>query len=230
MFPASAENEIISLVDQRVLSIPVKESHEPLVDLKDQSTILFGPSPEVPNNQDYTKIRLSIYDKLIKAQENLPNGYLFCLYEGYRSLTLQQMLFDGRYQLLYKQSPHRNHEQLFKETTKLVAPVINFDGSRNIPPHSTGAAIDIYLIDKNKQVVDMGIRVEDWMQDVDGSLSKTDSAHISVSAQQNRNSMSDSLKEAGFINYPGEYWHWSYGDRYWAYHIGQKTAYYGTLE
>ena len=25
------------------------------------------------------------------------------------------------------------------------------------------------------------------------------------------------MEKAGFINYPAEWWHWSYGDCYWAY-------------
>jgi D-alanyl-D-alanine dipeptidase len=42
--------------------------------------------------------------------------------------------------------------------------------------------------------------------------------------------MSSALTKVGFVNYPGEYWHWSYGDRYWAYHVGAKEAIYGTVE
>ena len=34
--------------------------------------------------------------------------------------------------------------------------------------------------------------------------------------------MSRALSTAGFVNYPTEYWHWSYGDRYWAFAKRQK--------
>jgi D-alanyl-D-alanine dipeptidase len=230
MLQACSKNEIVSIVDSRVLSIPIQESHEPLLDLREQSTILFGPSPEIPNNFDYIKLRESVYLKLIEAQKTLPNGLQFCVYEGYRSLKLQHKLFHDRYLLLKQEHPDWDHVQLFHETTKLVSPVTNLDGFRNIPPHSTGAAIDIYLIDNNKRIVDMGIKVADWMQDIDGSISKTDSSKISNISRQNREIMSSSLTKAGFVNYPGEYWHWSYGDRYWAFHVGAKEALYGTVE
>lgn len=72
MLTACAKNEIVSLVDFKVLSIPIQESHEPLIDLRDQSVILFGSSPEIPNNSDYTKLRDSVCRKLIAAQKTLP--------------------------------------------------------------------------------------------------------------------------------------------------------------
>ncbi len=40
--------------------------------------------------------------------------------------------------------------------------------------------------------------------------------------------MSDALNVVGFVNYPTEYWHWSYGDRYWAYVKQQPFAIYGS--
>lgn len=41
--------------------------------------------------------------------------------------------------------------------------------------------------------------------------------------------MSKALETVGFVNYPAEYWHWSYGDRYWAYHVGHEFALYGIV-
>lgn len=200
-----------------------------MMDLKKQRTILFGESPEILNNQDYTKIRITIYEKLLAAQKNLPNQLRFCLYEGYRSLKLQAQLFHQRYEILKQDYPAWEHSQLFQETIKLVSPVINLDGSINTPPHATGAAIDIYLVDRQDEMVDMGIRVADWMQDKDGSLSQTDSVKISDTAKQYRLIMSDVLEQVGLVNYPREYWHWSYGDRYWAYQCGNPFALYGAV-
>jgi zinc D-Ala-D-Ala dipeptidase len=31
------------------------------------------------------------------------------------------------------------------------------------------------------------------------------------------------------VNYPTEWWHWSYGDRYWAYQSGARAARFGPL-
>jgi D-alanyl-D-alanine dipeptidase len=216
--------------DPEVLAISIKENNEPPIDLKQQTAISFGPSPEIMNNTDYTKMRKTVYDKLIKAQASLPEGLRFCIYESYRSLALQDKLFKERYQVVKRIHLDWDHEQIFKETTKLVSPVVNLDGSKNIPPHSTGAAIDIYLIDAQGNPVDMGIHPKDWMSDLDGSLSQTDSQRISYEAEKNRQIMSDALEGVGFINYPTEYWHWSYGDKYWAYHTRHKYAKYGPVK
>jgi D-alanyl-D-alanine dipeptidase len=35
------------------------------------------------------------------------------------------------------------------------------------------------------------------------------------------------MSTAGFLNYPTEWWHFSYGDRYWALDTGEQTAIYG---
>lgn len=225
-----SHEKVLFLADPEIIAIPIRDNQDPLIDLKDQSIIAFGPSPEIPNNTDYTKMRKSVYEKLVAAQGLLPKHLKFRLYEGYRSLGLQQRLFNDRFDLVQSSNPNLSKDEVFRETTRLVSPLINADGSKNIPPHSTGGAIDIYLIDLNGEIVDMGIKTEDWMQDVDGSISVTDSAKISSEARTNRKIMGDALSSAGFVNYKNEYWHWSYGDRFWAYYKNEPFAIYGTVE
>ena len=110
-----------------------------------------------------------------------------------------------------------------------MSPVTNQDGSKNIPPHSTGAAIDVYLVDDHGKPLDMGIHPKDWMKDKDGRLSLTNSKIISDEATSNRQIMSHVLSKVGFVNYPTEYWHWSYGDKYWAFVKQQPFAIYGSI-
>ncbi len=217
------------ITDPKILSIPINENAEDWVDLRQQNNIILGPSPEIPNNQDYTFLRKTVYEKLKHAQTKLPPGYHFCLYEGYRSLALQKMLFDTQYANVKKRHPSWAEKDIFLETTKLVSPVINQDKTQNIPPHSTGAAIDVYLIDDKGQAFDMGIHPKDWMEDDDARLSITDSIFITPEATKNRKIMSAVLSSVGFVNYPTEYWHWSYGDRYWAYMKNQTHAIYSNM-
>lgn len=224
---AASTAEIVFITDKRVLAIPVKECKEPWVNLQEQSVIEIGPSPEIPNNTDYFYMRNKVYEKLVQAQTKLPSGLRFCLYEAYRSLELQKILYDGRYAKVKHAHPDWSHEDLHVETTRLVSPVVELDGTPNIPPHATGAAVDVYLLDENGDAIDMGMHPKDWQDDVDGSLSVTHSDAISETAQKNRDIMSKVLSEVGFVNYPTEFWHWSYGDRYWAYHTQQPYALYG---
>lgn len=225
----AAEHSAVLIADPRVLAIPVSDNQDPIVNLKNQSIIAYGPSPEIPNNLDYTQLRQTVYDKLVQAQALLPAGVKFELYEGYRSLTLQKTLFEARYAQVKQSFPaSASHAAVFTETTRLVSPVVNLDGSHNIPPHSTGGAFDLYLIDEAGQPLDMGIHPKDWMLDQDGGISRTDSEYISEQAKKNRALMSKALAEVGFVNYPAEYWHWSYGDRYWAFKTQQTQALYGS--
>ncbi|WP_225316576.1 M15 family metallopeptidase [Legionella longbeachae] len=220
--------KFLLIADPKIVAIPIIDNHEKMIDLKGQHEIAFGPSPEIPNNTDYTKLRKTVYEKLKQAQKLLPKGLRFCLYEGYRSLQLQEMLFDARYAKVKQQHPAWSQAQLFHETTKLVSPVINLDSSKNVPPHSTGGAIDVYLINGNGEEVDMGIHPKDWMADLNGTLSLTNSDVISKEAKHYRHIMSEVLSRVGFVNYPTEYWHWSYGDRYWAYYSHKPHAIYSS--
>jgi len=227
MYTTIVTANITLIADPKVLSIPITNTDEPLVNLTEQTEIAYGPSPEIPNNTEYTYLRKSVYEKFRNAQLLLPKGLHFCLYEGYRSIALQKMIFDKQYANVKTRHPDWTVAQLFAETTKLVSPVINADGSHNIPPHSTGGALDVYLLDDSGKAVDMGIHPKDWMQDVDGVLSLTASEMISATAKMNRSIMSHALTTVGFVNYPTEYWHWSYGDRYWAYMTHHPHTLYG---
>jgi len=227
---AAEQHAILLIADPKIISVPVIDNHEPMVDLKNQRTIAYGPSPEIPDNTDYTHMRKTVYERLVKAQLLLPKELHFCLYEGYHSLQLQKMLFDERYSRVKAKHPGWSHKQLFQETTKLVSPVVNLDGSQNIPPHSTGGAIDVYLINDKGDAVDMGIHPKDWMQDLNGSLSLTNSHVISEEAKHYRTIMNHALLAVGFVNYPTEFWHWSFGDRYWAYIQHKPHAMYSNYK
>lgn len=222
--------KVTLIADPKVIKIPIQDNQESLVDLTKQTAILYGNSPEIPNNTNYTFVRKSVYEKLTRASSQLPKGLHFCLYEGYRSIALQQKIFDEQYKNVKTRHPDWPLNDVFNETTKLVSPVVNKDGSNNIPPHSTGGAIDVYLVNDQGNPLDMGIHPKDWMQDKEGILSLTDSKFISAEAKANRQIMNQRLSEVGFVNYPTEYWHWSYGDRYWAFVKDKPFALYGTVK
>ena len=95
--------------------------------------------------------------------------------------------------------------------------------------HNTGAAVDLEIIDSNGQVIDMGMEIKDWSQ-VDPDLCLTDCQTLGQSAQKNRKILFDVMSKHDFINYPTEWWHFSYGDRYWAYHKNQRHAIYGPAD
>ena len=48
-------------------------------------------------------------------------------------------------------------------------------------------------------------------------------------ARANRELLAQVLRGVGLVNYPTEWWHWSYGDRYWALMTGATSAVYGPV-
>ncbi len=56
------------------------------------------------------------------------------------------------------------------------------------------------------------------------------SANISTEAQKNRKILSEALSEVGFVNYEPEWWHWSIGDRYWAFINREENAHYNVAD
>jgi D-alanyl-D-alanine dipeptidase len=222
--------EIINIADPKVLKIPIAECSEELIDLKNQDEIYFGAAPESPLTiNDYTWIRKSIYEMLCLAQKALPNNWRFKIYEGFRSRKVQELLFEQQYKALLKKFPKKSREELFYEVTCLVSPVINIDGSVNIPAHNTGGAIDIELITKNGDLIEMGMAAKDWKQ-VDPKLCATNYSYLEKNILNNRKILFEVMTGHDFVNYQNEWWHYSYGDRYWAYIKQAASAIYGSAD
>ncbi|MCX7122624.1 MAG: hypothetical protein NTV32_02970 [Gammaproteobacteria bacterium] len=135
---------------------------------------------------------------------------------------------DQEYSRVRQLHPEFNHQECFLETTRLISPVTNLDQSRNIPPHSTGAAVDIEIIDQNGDLLDMGMAIKDWCI-VPTEQCMTECTSISAQSQKNRHMLCQIMQAQGFVNYPTEWWHFSFGDRYWAYLSGMSHAVYGSI-
>lgn len=220
----------IYIADPEILLIPIKECGEPLIDIKNYNDLRFGDVPENEFTKDcYTKIRESVFKKLCAAQKMLPNKWCFRLYEGFRSLKVQQMLFEQEYKRVTSRFPNADQQKLFYETTRLISPVFNLDGSKNIPAHNTGGAVDVEIVDQNGDLVDMGMAAKDWY-DVDPDLCLSDSHLINKRVAQNRKILREAMEANDFVNYSTEWWHFSYGDRYWAFHQSLKQAIYGSAD
>ena len=92
--------------------------------------------------------------------------------------------------------------------------------------HSAGAAVDLTLCTEDGQELDLGTSVNANPEESNGAC-YTGHPSIGEDARRNRAILAAALDSAGFVNYPTEWWHWSYGDRYWAMTTGAPTAIYG---
>lgn len=213
-----------------ILAVPIEECFEHLIDIRSKPGLQYGPPPECPETAyDYTLMRTGVYRRLCRAQKCLPDGVFIRLYEAYRSLDVQQMLFAQEQARVRQRAPHLYDDDVFEEATRLVSAVRFPDGSYSIPPHNTGAAVDVELVDWAGQALDFGMDIHRW-NEADPDLCLTDAKGLSEQAHENRQLLLRVMTEAGFVNYPQEWWHFSYGDRYWAYICGRSHAIYGGID
>lgn len=210
--------------------IPIEECGEPLVDVRVAGGLLYGPPPEHPDTDpDYCWVRRTVYEKLLAVQAGLPRGLRLRLYEGLRSLAIQRQLFEEEKARIAAESPQLSPQEVHERASLLISPVVHFDGTPNIPPHSTGGAVDVELVDDSGAVIDFGMEAKDWVR-VDAEFCETRSAQVHGAARENRLLLCRAMEAQGFQNYVREWWHYSWGDRYWALKQGHPRAVYGPLE
>ena len=62
-----------------------------------------------------------------------------------------------------------------------------------------------------------------------GKRVNTNSDLISQPQMKNRKILYDAMINAGFVNYPLEWWHYSYGDRMWAAYSKRTECFYDKI-
>ena len=207
--------------DSELVKIPVKDNGERLIRVKERCPkIAIRLAAYVRKDgknfcDDACLVREGVAERLTVAQSHLPEGYRLMLRCGYRPLALQKTRYEWMLNKLRKKHPEWNQERLRDETSRCVAP------PDIIPPHSTGGAVDLSIIGGRGRQLDMGERLGYFTE-----KTYTHSEKISPEAGKNRELLISVMSKAGFINYPTEWWHWSYGDRYWAAVLKKRYSIY----
>jgi len=210
--------------EKEIIKIPIKDNGEKLVYVKEFcpqiiiNLALYIKKENKKSCKEATFVREGVAKRLVVAQNNLPKGYRLMLRCGYRTLSLQKKMYNKRYDKLKKENPQLSKEKLKDETSKFIAPI------DIVPPHSTGGAIDISIIGPNRKELNMGTKIGTFTEET-----YTNSSKISKIAKKNRKMLISVMTKAGFVNYPTEWWHWSYGDRDWAAVLKKKYSIYGGI-
>ncbi|MDH6222743.1 M15 family metallopeptidase [Streptomyces pseudovenezuelae] len=205
--------------DARVAAIPLQECGEGLVDVRAHGLHVDGRKHDAAGA--FALVRQGVLTRLLHAQSLLPVGVLLLFVEGYRPLALQRRYFEEYCSELARAHPNWLAADLRAGASRFVSPP-------EIAPHSAGAAVDVTLIDDQGRELDMGTRVNTSPEKSAGAC-YTDAPGLSDQARTNRTTLKTALSAAGLINYPTEWWHWSFGDRYWALQTGQPAARYGPI-
>lgn len=197
----------IVMSDPRLAKLPVRELGEPMV------PVLLG-APGV-------LVREGVALRLGYAASLLPGGVRLHVVEGYRPLARQRRIIERyRAQVLAANGPLAAAD-LEELTSRYVAPL-------TVAPHLTGSAVDLTLADPSGRPLDLGCPLDATPEESRGTCFFA-SADIAPQARELRELLAGALSTAGFVNYPTEWWHWSYGDRYWALLTGHEHAHYGPI-
>ena len=211
---------MILLSDPRVAAVPVGEDGEPLVDLRDVPELRLDARQADPAGA-YARLRAGVVDRLLRAQRALPAGLRLLVVEGYRPLDAQSAIFTAYRDELRRRHPTWVGARLHAETSKFVSPVA-------VAPHLTGGAVDLTLCTVDGAELDMGTPV-DATPDDSHNACYTAARKLRPDARRNRAVLTEALAGSGLVNYPTEWWHWSYGDRYWALLTGAEATRYAPV-
>ncbi|MEO3863494.1 M15 family metallopeptidase [Acrocarpospora sp. B8E8] len=213
--------EIILMSDPRVASMPVEECGEPLVDVRDIPGVRIDDRL-ADKAGAYTRLRQGVAERVATAQGRLPAGLRFLVVEAYRPLWLQVRYFDEYAAELRDNNPDWPEDYVFVQASRSLAPPA-------VGPHVCGGAIDLTLCTDDGTELPMGTDVNASPEE-SANACYTNAPDLSPAARENRTILTTTLTTAGLVNYPTEWWHWSYGDRYWATLSGAKAALYAPVE
>ena len=197
--------------------VPIRDNGEDLVDIKQNHKLFFAPSLA---EKEHVFLRQGVYQKLQKAMENLPEGLTFKIYSAYRSMDDQKALWNNTFNKVKAEFPYLMPADLENKVRAICA-----DPRHGFGGHQTGGAVDITLCDLDGNDIDMG----GGHLDTKGNTA-TFTQGLTEEQQQNRRLLYHLMRNAGFQNYPNEWWHYCYGDRMWAAYQCKKYAIYGLVE
>ncbi|MFF9430510.1 M15 family metallopeptidase [Streptomyces sp. NPDC014746] len=213
--------EIVLMSDPRVAAIPVAECGERLVDVREAGPLLVDPRKRDPADA-FAHLREGVVERLLAAQALLPDGLRLLFVEGYRPPSLQRAYFEEYADELRALHPEWSGERIRAAASRYVSPP-------EIAPHSAGAAVDLTLAGADGRELDLGTRMNASPEESGGACF-THADGIGREARARRELLGSVLTAAGLVNYPTEWWHWSFGDRYWALATGAEAAPYGPKE
>lgn len=205
--------------DHRVAAVPLEECGEELVDVRTHGLKVDARKQDAAGA--FAHVRQGVLTRLLHARSLLPTGVDLLFVEGYRPPALQRRYFEEYSDELARTHPDWQAAEIREAASRFVSPP-------EIAPHSAGAAVDLTLVDHQGRELDMGVRVNASPEESAGAC-YTDAAGLSDRARTNWGVLKAALSSAGLVNHATEFWHWSYGDRYWAFQARRPAALYGPL-
>lgn len=187
--------------------------------VEDEGRPLPGSSPSI-------MVRKTVCEMLHKAEALLPEGYKFKIYDAYRPIAVQQALWDYFREVKKGENPGATEEEIDKATLFCISrPSYNI----LLPAlHNTGGAVDLTIIDKDGKELDMGCKFDEFTPAAwTAYFEKNGENEV---ARDNRRMLYNVMMEAGFSNFPSEWWHYDFGTEKWGLNTVNMPVYGGILD
>ncbi len=223
----------------------IHECNEPLISIP-KSIFRLTPHPYMSLGAPYLSgadpwvLRSSVVKRLINAQEHLSkiNPQLqLALFDAWRPISVQKFMFNYVIEATCKSKGIDTNDlsgsgginDVIEEVGCFWA--IPSSDPLTPPPHSTGAAIDLTLADMNGKPLDLGGEIDFIGPESTPDFYKNHSFKVPYSKHQvfhdRRSLLFSVMEQAGFVQHPKEWWHFSYGDQLWSWLTKRGNAIYG---
>ncbi len=205
--------------------IPILDCGEPLVEVP----LIFPrecPHPYVALGAPYGEhspfyLRQGVIERLTHAQKQLEQrqgSWRLKIFDAYRPIPVQQ--FMVQYTFEQEAQAQGVDPQTLSETEReaLMTKVYQFWAAPSTdtatpPPHSTGGALDVTLVDESGQGIDMGSPIDE----ISDRSYPDYFASVDPKAHHHRQVLKQVMMDAGFKQHLNEWWHFCYGDQMWVW-------------
>ncbi|KAM3094716.1 M15 family metallopeptidase [Phormidesmis sp. 146-35] len=216
--------------------IAIVECGEPLVAIPANFSLV-SPHPYQKLGAPYGEkspfyLRQGVVDRLLTAQKMLQKiypGWQLQIFDAYRPVAVQQFMVNYTFlELVQSRSldpaslTDEQRQEIFQQVYQFWA-VPNLDPTMP-PPHSTGAAIDITLIDELGDTIDLGSAIDEISERSHPNHFANSTDYKEQQYHQHRQLLEKVMLTSGFKQHWNEWWHFSYGDQIWAWLMGQDTS------
>lgn len=223
-------------------SIPIQDCGEPLVTIPLEKFSIESPHPYKKLGAIYKEkspyyLRQGVLDALLNAQSYLHQEYPrwnIQIFDAYRPVQVQQFMVDYTFNLVIKEQKLilenltlQQQQTIWEKVYQIWA--IPSDDRATPPPHSTGAAIDITLVNNQENSLNMGGEIDELSERSHPNYYINNNSKTERTYHQRREILNNIMSQAGFCRHPREWWHFSLGDQMWAWQKGESTARYGRI-
>ena len=218
-----------NFVRSRRAAIPIHDQGEPLEPIPTSFSFV-RPHPYVTLGAPYGtcgpwSLRRSVLQRLEAAQTRLKErhrAYLLHIFDAYRPLPVQRFMIEQECERLAGERTGQAFASLARPAQREIrAWVETFWAPASPetsapPPHSTGAALDLTIVDAHDRPLDMGTEIDELSERSTPNFFSESGDERERHYHAHRTLLRDVMSAVGFHRLPTEWWHFSCGDQMWA--------------